>query len=192
VHHREVIGHSQNYLLMSNVLILGRGFRPEVSALYTKSMRKVLTVILGIAWALWFGGMVVLLIFVIRLFNTSKEIGIEAAPVLFRTFAHYQIIVGIIACSCGTLLAMQTRRTAHAAMTLLMLGAFAAALLIRGWTFKMETLRAAKLSEGPEFKAMHARSSMAYSTSAGLLLVSGIGWMLTLPTRGTDPEIAKA
>jgi uncharacterized membrane protein len=155
-------------------------------------MQKALKVLLAVSWSLWLGGMIALLIFVVRLFKASHDIGAVAAPVLFRTFAHYQIIVGIIACASGTLLTLRTRRTAHALMTLVMLGAFASALLIRGWTFEMESLRAAGRSGGPEFKAMHAKSSMAYSTSAGLLLISGVGWILTLPTSRTERETPRA
>ena len=47
--------------------------------------------------------MISLVLFVIRLFNTSRDLGIHAAPVLFRTFSIYQLIVGMIACASGTL-----------------------------------------------------------------------------------------
>jgi hypothetical protein len=155
-------------------------------------MQKVLKVLLAVSWALWMGGMISLLIFVIRLFKASHEIGAASAPVLFHAFADYQIIVGIIACASGTLMTLRTRRTAHALMTLVMLGAFASALLIRGWTFEMESLRAAGRSGGPEFKAMHGRSSIAYTTSAGLLLTSGVGWILTLPANRTERKTDRA
>src|SRR5262245_10130023 len=116
---------------------------------------------LMLAWALWLGGMIALLLFVTRLFQASRPVAVEAAPVLFVTFAGYQLIVGMIACICGTLLAMLTRRNVHAIMTLLMLAAFAAAILNRGWTYQMESLRHDGQSDEPEFKALHAKTSIA-------------------------------
>jgi len=152
---------------------------------------RLFKLLLLLAWALWLGGMIVLLIFVTQLFRTSRPVAIEAAPVLFRTFAVYQIGVGVIACASGTLLTRMTRRSVHAVLTLLMLAALAGALLIRGWTFEMEAIRHAGQSSGPAFKSLHARSSIAYATSATLLLVSGIGWVLTLPTLRTDRKTGR-
>jgi hypothetical protein len=137
--------------------------------------------VLATSWALWFGGMVVLLIFVIQLFRGRREIAMEAAPVLFGTFAVYQLIVGMIACASGTLLVLLSRRNTHAILTLLMLVALAGALLIRGWTFEMERIRLVGESGGPRFKVLHGRSSAAYAACTGLLLVAGIGWVLTPP-----------
>lgn len=140
-----------------------------------------------LGWALWIGGLVVLLLFVTRLFQFSRPIAVEAAPVLFVTFASYQIIVGLIACAAGTLLAMNTRRKAYAALTLVMLLGMVSAILNRGWTYQMENLRHTGQSGGVEFKALHGKTSMAYTSAGGLLLVAGIGFIL-LPPRRTGRE----
>jgi hypothetical protein len=155
-------------------------------------MQKVLAAFLAVSWSLWFGGLVVLLLFVTKLFQASRSIAVEAAPVLLQTFAIYQLMVGAVACAVGTLLTLQTRRTAHAILTLLMLAALAGALLIRGWTFQMEEIRLAGNSTGPQFKQLHAKSSIAYTTSAGLLLISGIGFVVTSPTHRTESETLRA
>lgn len=145
-------------------------------------MAKPIYALLMLAWALWLGGLVVLLLFVTRLFGMlPRPAAVEAAPVLFVTFASYQIIVGLIACGAGTLLAIVQRRTAYAIFTFLMLGALTGAVLNRGWTHQMENMRAAGESGGPEFKAMHAKTSIAYTSAAGLLLAAGIGFSLTSP-----------
>ncbi|HEY7088604.1 MAG TPA: hypothetical protein VH518_10980 [Tepidisphaeraceae bacterium] len=158
-------------------------------------MRRALSIILLTTWALWFGGMIALLIFVTQLFRGPRAIAVEAAPVLFRTFALYQLITGGIACAWGTLLALSSRRSVHAILTLFMLAALGAALLIRSWTFQMEAIRAAGESAGPQFKALHVKSSVAYTSAAALLLVAGIGWIITMPSVSptrTSEETARA
>lgn len=155
-------------------------------------MQNLLKTALILAWALWLGGLVALLMFVLRLFEASRPVAVEAAPVLFRTFASYQVLVGMIACAAGTLLAMSTRRRVHAALSLVMIAALSAALLVRGWTHQMESIRHAGQSTGPEFKALHAKTSIAYTGSAGLLLIAGIGYVLTMSTRRTGIETVQA
>jgi hypothetical protein len=147
---------------------------------------------LALSWALWLGGMIVLLIFVIQLFHASQKVAVDAAPVLFRTFAVYQLIVGMVACASGTLLALLSRRSVHAVLTLLMLVALAGALLIRGWTFEMQRIRLAGESGGPRFKLLHGRSTVAYATLAGLLLIAGVGWVVTSSSRETDRKTGRA
>jgi hypothetical protein len=152
----------------------------------------MIAMIVLLAWALWFGGMIALMIFVIRLFNASHEIGVVAAPILFLGFASYQIAVGLCACGGGTFLTLITRRNAHAILSLLMILTLALAIVVRGWTFEMERLRLAGQSKGERFETLHHRSSALYSTEAILLLIAGVGWTLTFPPRRTDREIAAA
>lgn len=155
-------------------------------------MRKLLLVVVILGWALWLGGMVALLMFVTQLFKASRTVAFDAAPVLFRTFANYQLLIGTIACAGGTVLAMLTRRKVYALMTLLMLGALASAILIRGWTGRMDALRHAGQSAGAEFKSLHAKSSIGYTTSAGLLLIAGVGFTLAASSRQTAPQTSPA
>ena len=144
-----------------------------------------------LAWALWLGGLIAMLMFVIQLFGVSHDLGVQAAPVLFRSFAMYQLIVGMIACASGTLLCLVTRRNAHAIMSLLMILSLAAALLIRKLTVQMLAIIAAGQSSSSDFLALHIKSNIAYTIAAGLLLIAGIGWAITSPVRrtpvGTSP-----
>lgn len=153
-------------------------------------MHRTLSTILFFAWALWLGGMIALMIFVIRLFDLSRTIAIEAAPVLFGVFAVYQLVVGLIAATAGTSLTLATKRSVHAAMSLLMILALAAALLINDWTGEMESLRLAGQSSGPRFALLHRWSSWAYVTSACLLVAAGTGWCLTLCSPGKARKTA--
>src|SRR5690349_10269823 len=106
-------------------------------------MLQLLKSTLVMTWALWFGGMIALILFVTRLFNTSHDLGVHAAPVLFRVFANYQIIVGMIACAAATLLSLSTRSKVHAGGTAILLAAFAVALVIRMLTNRMLDILAA-------------------------------------------------
>jgi hypothetical protein len=156
------------------------------------TVSKLIYGILMLTWALWFGGLVALLLFVTRLFQASRPVAVEAAPVLFVTFANYQIVVGLLACAAGTLLAMMLRNRGYAVLTLVMLLAMVCALLNRGWTYEMENLRHAGQSGDAPFKALHAKTSIAYTSAAGLLLISGIGFILLPPPRRTGRETAGA
>jgi hypothetical protein len=156
-------------------------------------MRRTLICVLVIFWALWFGGMISLVLFVIRLFNTSRDLGIHAAPVLFRTFSIYQLIVGMVACASGTLLSLKTRSKAHAMATLILVFALADAVIIHFWTNRMLEILAAGQSVGEEFQGLHHKTDAAYAVAALLLLAAGIGWLLTTfrtPARKADESAA--
>jgi hypothetical protein len=160
-------------------------------------MRNALAVVVILAWGLWFGGQVALLLFVTRLFATSRDLASNAAPVLFAVFAGYQVIVGMVACAAGTLLSLLSRRSIHALLTLLMLLALAAALLVRGWTFEMNRLSRSDVQQMRRFQTLHHRSEYAYSAATAALLLAGIGLALTSPASATrrpetEPETARA
>lgn len=155
-------------------------------------MIRLLFNVLYLAWALWFGGMVVLLLFVTRLFAKSHATGVDAAPVLFDTFAIYQLGVGAAACLTATMLTVLTRRRASGIFTLLLLIAFASAIVLKGWTHRIDQLRVTNQTQTDEFKHLHALSGIGYITAASALLISGIGFLNLRPTRRTAHEIVPA
>src|SRR5689334_3269113 len=108
--------------------------------IYNRDMARTLSVILLISWGLWFGGMIALVLFIMRLFGADRDLGTHAGPVMFETFANYQIIVGLVACAVGTLLTILTRRRVHGVATLLLVASLSLALVIRMWTFEMNGL----------------------------------------------------
>jgi hypothetical protein len=152
-------------------------------------MRTFLSVLLTLCWALWFGGMIVLFIFVMRLFGTSRAVAVDAAPVLFNTFAVYQLIVGMVACACGTGLTLLTRRNAHAISTLLMIVALGAGLVLRGWTNEMGRLDRSSVAGVSRFQTLHHASTQVYTSAAVLLMIAGIVWTVTLPATPRRTEI---
>lgn len=154
-------------------------------------MNRLLSILIFLTWSLWFGGMAVLILFVARLFGSDRETATHAAPILFRTFANYQIVVGMIACAAAAILSLRMRRKSHAVFTLLMIVSLAAALLIYRGTYRMEEIRAAGQSQGEEFKQLHKQSTAIYTTSAAILLMAGIGWAVTLPGAGASRRKAE-
>src|SRR5688500_17893450 len=60
-------------------------------------MRAVLAIVTLLAWSLWFGGSVAMFLFVQTLFRENRAIAVEAAPMIFRVFALYQIVIGAVA-----------------------------------------------------------------------------------------------
>jgi hypothetical protein len=158
-------------------------------------MRKTLSLIVFISWALWLGGMIALFLFVMQLFTTNRDVATHAAPVLFRAFAVYQLIVGMIACAAGTLLTVVDRRKSMAAMSLLMIVALALGLVIRSWTNEMMTLDRSNPQQVARFQTLHHNTTRVYTTAACLLLAAGIGWVLILTSsasRGRAGESAVA
>jgi glucan phosphoethanolaminetransferase (alkaline phosphatase superfamily) len=158
-------------------------------------MQKLFVVLLILSWALWFGGMIVLFIFVMRLFGTNRNVAVDAAPILFNTFAVYQLIVGMIACASGTLLTLISRRNTHAAATLLMILSLAAGLVLRSWTIEMGRLDRGSVAGVSRFQTLHHNSTRVYTSAAILLMIAGILFTLTLPavpSRRKEPETAAA
>lgn len=137
-------------------------------------MKRSLQVLLCVSWALWFGGMISLFIFVSRLFITDRDVATHAAPVLFQAFAIYQIIVGMIACACGTLLTMQMAKKSLAIGTAAMAISLGLSLILRMWTFEMMTLNRSLVSDVARFQTLHHSTTNVYTTSAVLLLIAGI------------------
>jgi hypothetical protein len=158
-------------------------------------MKLKLFFILSIAfWSLWFGGMIAMILFVINLFGESRDLGTHAAPVLFRVFSIYQILLGMVACASGSILTLLTRRKSLAAANLIMVLALAVAMVIRWWTVQMLQMIATKETSGPEFAAFHHKTSAAYSLAAALLLIGGIVLIISVwsPSRRRVEETVPA
>src|SRR3954454_16367289 len=122
-------------------------------------MRHLLSVLTSIAWALWLGGLITLFILVGRLFTTDRLIAVEAAPRMFVTFERYQLIlaaIGLVA-ACAWRLVVQSGRIT-VIFTFLAVATVGAAVNSIVLTPRMEAIRMAGLSSGPEFKQLHGRS----------------------------------
>jgi hypothetical protein len=118
--------------------------------------------------------MVALLFFVTRLFKVSRDVGVTAAPVLFRAFATYQFIVGGVTVALALLLFVATRSRAIFAFAAFSLISLLLAIPIHSWTQSIGELYAAGQAQTEEFKAIHRMSSATYSSSALMLCAAGI------------------
>lgn len=141
-------------------------------------MLKTLFAISMLAWALWLGGLVALLLFVTQLFAASRDMAIHSAPVLFRTFAAYQIVVGLILCITATAHAWMTRSSARAICSMMFLIALSLAMTVSTWTRQMLELIGRGESSGGEFLSLHIRCNVAYLIEAILLFIGGVGTAL--------------
>lgn len=153
-------------------------------------MRTLLTVLTLIAWSLWFGGMIALILFVSMLFAKHRGTAIEAAPVLFVGFGTYQLIVAAVAIAAAAAWRMiEKRREISRIIILFVLAAIGAVLLATVTVPRMEKLRAEGQRESPQFQALHKQSTKLYSAEAIALLVAG--WLLPGALR-LKPEPAVA
>jgi hypothetical protein len=137
-------------------------------------MRTLLRTVATVSWGLWFGGMIALLIFVIRLFAASRDTGLVGAPVLFRSFAIYQLIVGAVALAAMVALTYQSRSKLLTVATTLIALSFIAAIPIWSVTGRLDRMRQAGQSQSDEFKHLHHLSEVAYAGSAISLLLAGL------------------
>jgi hypothetical protein len=152
-------------------------------------MKLVLRVVCTFAWALWFGGMLALLIFVTRLFGASRATGVAGAPVLFDTFGVYQIVLGAVAVIAASLMWMTSRgpRKAIAVATCTLLVALVLAFPIVWWTRQIDSLRVAGQTQTDQFRSLHRQSSIAYVASAAALLVAGVALVTSTSGRAPSP-----
>lgn len=137
-------------------------------------MRYLASFVVTLAWALWLGGMVALILFVQMLFARNRPVALDAAPLLFVSFERVQLILAAAACVgtfCWWLLVR--RRAVLVLFALFAIAGAVAALSTTLNTTPMERLRAQGMRESPEFKALHKRSTSMYSVNLLLLLAAG-------------------
>lgn len=137
-------------------------------------MRYLASFVVTIAWGLWLGGMVALVVFVQTLFARNRTIALDAAPMLFIAFERVQLILAAAAIVGTFCWWMLTRR--RAVMGLFALFAVSGAIAAMSTTLNttpMEQLRAQGLRESPAFKRLHRRSTSMYLAEMVLLLGAG-------------------
>jgi hypothetical protein len=152
-------------------------------------MNSIMRRVCNIAWALWFGGMIALLIFVQTLFRTDRAIAIAAAPHLFHAFENYQLALGVIAIASAIPVWISTR--SRAAAVLLLMLAIALVLSIISKTVitpEIMRLRAAGETHGPNFGKIHGISMLVYTAQAVALLIGGLALPKSLDASQTCPR----
>jgi hypothetical protein len=137
-------------------------------------VRRLAGSLVCISWALWFGGLGALFLFVTRLFTQDRPTALKAAPMMFLVFERYQLLLAaaaLLGTVCLRILGGSTRVTFLFA--LLAVATLPAAISPIFVTSKMETLRLQGQSSSEQFKKLHGISMMIYSGETLVLLVAG-------------------
>ncbi len=141
-------------------------------------MKRLLSVIVTIVWALWFGGMITLFMMVTSLFQTfatGHETAGKAASAIFLRFEHYQLVLGAIA-----LIGTCVWRAIHPrGVVTLLFSLFALAIVADCWvairiTPRLERMRLDHHTHSPEFVTLHGRSMIFYLAEMIFLFAAGI------------------
>jgi hypothetical protein len=135
----------------------------------------MLLLIATLAWALWFGGLMALFIFVLTLFHNNREIAVQAAPQLFLAFQRYHLILAAVALA-ATVLWRIVAPSKFVLVNFILLGlAACAGVAVAVWIIgPMEALREQGLGGSDEFKKLHGISMMLFCAQAILLLIYGV------------------
>ena len=143
-------------------------------------MHRLLSTIVLLAWALWFGAIVMVFVAVTSLFKTFPDrrpvAGLAAAGV-FRSFEALELIAAPLALIAA--LALRRRGIGSGASVLLVsllslatLGALTARFLI---TPRIEALRSQGVaSSSDQFKTLHRSATGVYTSQAVVLLAAGL------------------
>jgi len=141
-------------------------------------MRRLLSTVVTLAWALWFGGMIVLFIAVGTIFGTLHEhrgLAGDVASALFRRFEVYQLALAAAALLATFAWWLADRsRLKIALFALFALAAVAAVLVTTRVSPRIEGLRARHASDTPEFARLHHTATRVYTAQAAVLLVAGM------------------
>ena len=143
-------------------------------------MHRVLSTLLGLAWGLWFGAIMMVFLAVTSLFTTfadQRAVAGAAAAGIFRRFEVLQVAAGGVALLATIVLWLRASR-ARRTRTFLMAVVIAAAGAIVSATVitpQIDALRrAGEPSSSARFKSLHRKASTVYSIQAALLLTTGL------------------
>jgi hypothetical protein len=146
-------------------------------------MRRILSTLITVLWALWFGGVIMLFIAVTSIFATfhdRHDLAGHAAAHLFRVFNAYQLALAaaaLVATFVWYLLGPP--RLKMGLFTLFGLATFAACIITMYIAPRIELLQRQGESHSSEFARLHGASMVVYLVETVLLLVAGLflGWM---------------
>jgi hypothetical protein len=150
-------------------------------------MRYLLATVVAVAWALWLGGLIALFLFVQTLFRQDRPVAVEAAPRMFAAYQMFQLAVGAVALVAVVAWRLvEPRRALTGIFSLFAVAALGAVLLSTLIMPRMEKIRAAGQSSGPEFRQLHGRSMVLYLGETAALLAAGT--LLPAAMRGRREE----
>ncbi len=149
----------------------------EVAASRPRAIHFVLSFLVMVAWALWFGGLITLFLVVTQLskiFVDRRDIFGQAGSGTFIMFERYQLVVGALALLSALALRVVNPGVVRTAFFSILFLAAVGAVASPMWiTPKIEALRQSGETSSPKFKKLHGVSMMVYSADALILLVAG-------------------
>ena len=139
-------------------------------------MHRTLSVIVLLAWGLWFGAIVMVFVAVTSLFATfadQRSIAGLAAAGVFRRFEVLELGAATAALVAAILLRSSARRRVATVVIVLLLAA-ALGALYSGFVLTPEINRLRGESTSDHFRSLHQLSSAIYVAQACLLLATGL------------------
>jgi NADH:ubiquinone oxidoreductase subunit 6 (subunit J) len=156
-------------------------------------MRIIFASITTLIWALWFGGIMALFLFVQSMFNVRHDIAGEANIVLFEAFERYQMLLAAGGLIMTFLWYLSFRnRKPIIVFVLLAVAAIAGVVSTVYITPKIVQAQLDNTTKTPEFRKTHGQSMMLYTTQAGFLLVTGLVLCAGLAHRDKREQTATA
>jgi uncharacterized membrane protein len=142
-------------------------------------MQRILSMLVTLAWALWFGGLLTLFIAVQSLFATfgdQRSIAGSGAAGIFRRFELFQLTLaaaGLLAMLAWRILSGRSKLKV-AILALMSLATVCAIVETAFVSRAIDRLRSEGQTQTTEFRKLHGQSMMLYVGEAGLLLVAGL------------------
>jgi hypothetical protein len=162
-------------------------------------MHRLLSTIVVLAWGLWFGAIVMVVVTVTSLFSTfadQRQVAGAAAAGVFRRFEVFELLLAPVGFLAALLLRGRSaaRWSATLLAALLGLAAVGASASHFYLTPRIDDLRRQGVpSSSEQFKSLHGQSSMVYASQAFVLLAAGLLLPATIATRrGTGSATAPA
>lgn len=124
-------------------------------------------------------------------FRHSRELAVQANPVLFAAFERYQLILaaGVLLFTFFWIL-LQPGRWKSALFVLFALAALGAVVSSAWITPRINLLQSQHLTATAEFRKVHGQSMAIYSACAFLLLLAGL--ILPILHRKNQPKVLNA
>ena len=141
---------------------------------------RLVSIVLTLAWGLWFGGIMTLFLAVTSLFNTfapDRALAGTAAASVFRKFERYQLVlaaVTIVAAVAWRMAPSARRGAKTAVLVFVLLAAVLAPVSTFGVSARIGELRTQGLTATGEFRRLHGISMALYATEAVVLLLAGL------------------
>jgi glucan phosphoethanolaminetransferase (alkaline phosphatase superfamily) len=139
-------------------------------------MRIIATIVM-LAWGLWFGGIVMVMLAansLFQTFGTDRMAAGMAATGIFHRFEVYQLILAAVAIG-ATLLWRRAPRMPRRGLLICLAAAALCAIAMTAYiTPQLEDMRVVGRTDNDEFRRMHMVSVAAYLAETALLLLAGI------------------